>query len=108
MTMYHLFEDFEKLWNGSATLEEAAFKLGCSKREASSRACAHRRKGRPLKEFAQPPKTAPEKLRAPDAQFDKLLATLQGKGELSRREELLLSEHIARRAKLLRGQPTDH
>jgi hypothetical protein len=103
MTQYHLYEDFEKLWNGSATLEEAAFKLGCSKREATNRASAHRRRGRALKEFAQPPKTAAEKLRAPDPQFDKLLATLQGKGELNRHEELLLGEHIARRAKLLRG-----
>lgn len=104
MTRYHEFDDFQKLWNGSATLEEAAFKLGCSKREASSRACAHRRKGRALKEFAQPPKPPTELLQEPDPEFDELLARMiDGRGELTRREQLLAGEHIARRAALLRG-----
>lgn len=105
MTTRHLFEDFERIWNRASSLEEAADWLGCSKRQASDRASAHRQKGRQLKFFEQPPKPPTELLREPDREFDELLERMtSGRGELTRREQLLAGEHIARRAALLRGQ----
>lgn len=105
MTVYHEFDDFQKIWNRAATLEEAAANLGCSKRLASNRATAHRKKGRALKEFPKPPKSNGEKLREPDPEFDRLLARVnEGRRELTRREELLFQKHIAHRAAVLRGE----